>query len=51
VFFRVKEAAEYADWEAVPDHTCGKGMSQVWKPEHQQACVEQLELNLVANAI
>jgi len=28
-FFRVKEAAEYADWEAVPDHTCASEMSQV----------------------
>jgi len=51
VFFRVKEAAEYADWEAAPDHTCGKGMcaskmSLVWMPERQQAYVEQLELNL-----
>jgi len=47
----VKEAAECADWEAVPDNTCGKGMcaskmSLVWMPERQQAYVEQPELNL-----
>jgi len=49
VFFRVKKT----DWEAAPDHICGKGMcahilararkmSLVWMPERQQAYVEQL---------
>jgi len=47
VFFRVKEAAEYADWEAVPNHTwvkgmCASKMSLVWMPECQQAYVDQL---------
>ena len=50
LFFKVKEDAACADWEVGPEHVCGRGMctsklSLVWKPEQQQAYIEQLEKN------